>query len=95
MEQAERAAQAPVTQVKIKGGRSKVVKMKDETMPTPQGRRVVPRITSAMKDQAVKKGGAKKGKVKVGVGCLHCCALLFSCARARVCVSKPIRVSAV
>ncbi|TTY54605.1 DNA topoisomerase 2-alpha [Bagarius yarrelli] len=64
VEQAERAAQGPITQVKIKGGRSKVVKMKDETMPTPQGRRVIPRITSAMKDQAVKKGGAKKAKIK-------------------------------
>lgn len=67
MEQAERAAQAPVAQVKVKGGRSKVVKVKDETMPTPQGRRVIPRITSAMKEQAAKKAGTKKGKVKVGV----------------------------
>ncbi|XP_027032692.1 DNA topoisomerase 2-alpha isoform X2 [Tachysurus fulvidraco] len=64
VEQAERAAQSSVTQVKVKGGRSKVVKMKDETMPTPQGRRVIPRITSAMKDQALKKGVTKKGKVK-------------------------------
>ncbi|KAK3529180.1 hypothetical protein QTP70_019422 [Hemibagrus guttatus] len=64
VEQAERAAQSSITQVKIKGGRSKVVKMKDETMPTPQGRRVIPRITSAMKVQAVKKGGAKKSKLK-------------------------------
>lgn len=67
MEQAEQAAQSSVTQVKGKGGRSKVVKMKDETMPTPQGRRVIPRITSAMKDQALKKGVAKKGKLKVCV----------------------------
>lgn len=74
VEQADRAAQAPITQVKIKGGRSKVVKMKDETRPTPQGRRVVPRITSAMKDQAVKKGGTKKGKLKVCVmsAACHC-----------------------
>ncbi|KAF7704937.1 DNA topoisomerase 2-alpha [Silurus meridionalis] len=64
VEQLERDAQAPITQVKGKGGRSKVVKMKDETMPTPQGRRVIPRITSAMKDQAIKKVGAKKGKLK-------------------------------
>lgn len=70
LEQAERAAQAPITQVKTKGGRSKVVKVKDETMPTPQGRRVIPRITSAMKDQAVKKGVAKKGKVKVRCVCV-------------------------
>lgn len=50
------------TQVKGKVGKSKVVKMKNETMPTPQGRRVIPRITSTMKDQAVKKEGAKRGK---------------------------------
>ncbi|XP_051522968.1 DNA topoisomerase 2-alpha-like isoform X2 [Myxocyprinus asiaticus] len=51
-----------VTQVKSKAGRSKMVKVKNETMPTPQGRRVIPRITSTMKDQAVKKEGAKRGK---------------------------------
>lgn len=67
VEQAERAAQAPVAQIKVKGGRSKAVKVKDETMPTPQGRRVVPRVTSAMKEQAVKKGGARKIKGKVSV----------------------------
>ncbi|XP_036429083.1 DNA topoisomerase 2-alpha [Colossoma macropomum] len=68
LEQAEKEAQTTVTQVKSKGGRAKVVKMKDETKPTPQGRRVIPRITSTMKDQAVKKadkkGGGKKGAVK-------------------------------
>lgn len=54
--------------VKGKVGRSKVVKVKNETMPTPQGRRVIPRITSTMKVQAVKKEGAKRGKaVKVCV----------------------------
>ncbi len=52
--------------VKGKVGRSKVVKVKNETMPTPQGRRIIPRITSTMKVQAVKKEGAKRGKaVKV------------------------------
>ncbi|XP_017548359.1 DNA topoisomerase 2-alpha isoform X2 [Pygocentrus nattereri] len=68
LEQAEKESQTTVTQVKGKGGRAKVVKMKDETMPTPQGRRVIPRITSTMKVQAVKKadkkGGGKKGAVK-------------------------------
>lgn len=65
-----------MTQVKSKGGRAKVVKVKDETMPTPQGRRVIPRITSTMKDQAVKKAdtkrGGKKGAVKVCEFCVHC-----------------------
>lgn len=57
-----------VPQVKGKVGKSKVVKVKNETMPTPQGRRVIPRITSTMKVQAVKKEGAKRGKtVKVCV----------------------------
>uniref|UniRef100_A0A8B9K3Y5 DNA topoisomerase 2 n=1 Tax=Astyanax mexicanus TaxID=7994 RepID=A0A8B9K3Y5_ASTMX len=58
--------EAKVTQVKGKGGRTKVVKMKDETQPTPQGRRVIPRITSTMKDQAVKKADYKKTKGKKG-----------------------------
>uniref|UniRef100_A0A4W4H0G8 DNA topoisomerase 2 n=1 Tax=Electrophorus electricus TaxID=8005 RepID=A0A4W4H0G8_ELEEL len=67
-----------VTQVKLKGGRTKVVKMKNETMPTPQGRRVIPRITSTMKDQAAKKAGGKRTKVKVGV---HVGARLPACGR--------------
>uniref|UniRef100_A0A8B9K2A5 DNA topoisomerase 2 n=1 Tax=Astyanax mexicanus TaxID=7994 RepID=A0A8B9K2A5_ASTMX len=66
VEQAEKESQAKVTQVKGKGGRTKVVKMKDETQPTPQGRRVIPRITSTMKDQAVKKADYKKTKGKKG-----------------------------
>ncbi|XP_076851109.1 DNA topoisomerase 2-alpha [Brachyhypopomus gauderio] len=65
LEQAEKEAQEGVTQVKVKGGRTKAVKMKDETRPTPQGRRVIPRITSTMKDQAAKKAGGKRTKVKV------------------------------
>lgn len=61
--------------VKGKVGKSKVVKVKNETMPTPQGRRVIPRITSTMKVQAVKKEGAKRGKaVKVCV-----CRMRFAC----------------
>lgn len=50
-------------QVKGKVGKSKVVKVKNETMPTPQGRRVIPRITSTMKVQAVKKERGKTAKV--------------------------------
>ncbi|XP_030630895.1 DNA topoisomerase 2-alpha [Chanos chanos] len=57
----QEAAGVAVTQVKGKGGRTKVVKVKEETMPTPQGRRVIPRVTSAMKDQANKKADSKKG----------------------------------
>lgn len=44
-------------------GRGKVVKVKQETLPTPQGRRVVPRVTSAMKAEANKKAD-KKGEAK-------------------------------
>ncbi|KAJ7985019.1 hypothetical protein DPEC_G00360790 [Dallia pectoralis] len=51
---------------KSKPGKGKVVKVKQETMPTPQGRRVIPRITTVMKAEAnrkvVKKEGSKKGK---------------------------------
>lgn len=66
----ENAAAMPVK--KGGGGRAKVVKVKQETLPTPQGRRVVPRVTSAMKAEANKKadkkGEAKRGKkVKVRV----------------------------
>ncbi|KAG9343807.1 hypothetical protein JZ751_013188 [Albula glossodonta] len=52
--------------VKGKTGRTKVVKVKEETMPTPQGRRVVPRITSAMKAEANRKADVKKGDSKKG-----------------------------
>uniref|UniRef100_A0A673HXD3 DNA topoisomerase 2 n=1 Tax=Sinocyclocheilus rhinocerous TaxID=307959 RepID=A0A673HXD3_9TELE len=70
--------------VTCKVGKSKVVKVKNETMPTPQGRRVIPRITSTMKVQAVKKEGAKRGKaVKVCV-----CRMRFACVHKRyVCKS--------
>lgn len=47
-------------------GKSKSVKVKQETLPTPQGRRVVPRVTSAMKAEANKKADAKKGEAKKG-----------------------------
>ncbi|XP_065109660.1 DNA topoisomerase 2-alpha [Paramisgurnus dabryanus] len=62
LEQKETESQNAVPQVKGKVGKPKLVKVKNETMPTPQGRRVIPRITSTMKDQAVKKEGAKRGK---------------------------------
>lgn len=58
----ENAAAMPV---KKGGGRTKVVKVKQETLPTPQGRRVVPRVTSAMKAEANKKAD-KKGETKRG-----------------------------
>ncbi|KAK7139576.1 hypothetical protein R3I93_016646 [Phoxinus phoxinus] len=61
VEQKEMEAQTVMPQVKGKVGKSKVVKVKNETMPTPQGRRVIPRITSTMKVQAIKKEGAKRG----------------------------------
>lgn len=51
-------------------GKSKALKVKKETLPTPQGRRVIPRVTSAMKAEANKKAdkkgdGKKVKKVKV------------------------------
>ncbi|XP_072312165.1 DNA topoisomerase 2-alpha [Eucyclogobius newberryi] len=46
-----------------KGAKGKVMKVKKETLPTPQGRRVVPRVTSTMKAEAnKKKAGGKKVK---------------------------------
>ncbi|XP_017274093.1 DNA topoisomerase 2-alpha isoform X2 [Kryptolebias marmoratus] len=49
----------------VKGaGKGKAVKVKQETLPTPQGRRVVPRVTSTMKAEANRKAGLKKGEGK-------------------------------
>jgi DNA topoisomerase-2 len=62
-EKDRQSASIPV--VKGKAGKGKVVKVKLETMPTPQGRRVIPRITSTMKAEATRKAVVKKGK-KVG-----------------------------
>lgn len=42
-------------------GKGKALKVKRETLPTPQGRRVIPRVTSTMKADAKKK--VKKPKV--------------------------------
>ncbi|XP_068162195.1 DNA topoisomerase 2-alpha isoform X2 [Antennarius striatus] len=52
--------------VKKGGGKGKAVKVKQETMPTPQGRRVIPRITSTMKAEANRKADVKKGEGKRG-----------------------------
>ncbi|KAM9838066.1 DNA topoisomerase 2-alpha [Aulostomus maculatus] len=51
----------------VKGpGKGKTkVKVKEETLPTPQGRRVVPRITSAMKAEANRKKGEGKRVRKI------------------------------
>ncbi|KAM9831950.1 DNA topoisomerase 2-alpha [Neosynchiropus ocellatus] len=56
-------AQNPTVKARGKGKATKL-KVKQETLPTPQGRRIVPRITSAMKAEANKKAG-KKGEGKV------------------------------
>ncbi|CAL8286093.1 unnamed protein product [Lota lota] len=64
VEQREKEESASVPVVKSKTGRAKPVKVKQETMPTPQGRRVIPRITSAMKADASRKAGAAKPEGK-------------------------------
>ncbi|KAJ0015827.1 hypothetical protein NQD34_014117 [Periophthalmus magnuspinnatus] len=43
-----------------KGAKGKLLKVKKETLPTPQGRRVIPRVTSTMKAEAHKKKGVGK-----------------------------------
>ncbi|XP_060705039.1 DNA topoisomerase 2-alpha [Hemiscyllium ocellatum] len=49
--------------VKGRGGKGKMKKLQlEETMPSPHGRRVVPRVTSAMKTEATRKNIKKKGK---------------------------------
>jgi len=47
-------------------GKGKALKVKQETLPTPQGRRVVPRITSTMKAEANKKADLRKGEGRRG-----------------------------
>lgn len=44
--------------------KGKALKVKQETQPTPQGRRVVPRITSTMKAEANKKACLRRGEGK-------------------------------
>ncbi|XP_059908097.1 DNA topoisomerase 2-alpha isoform X2 [Gadus macrocephalus] len=65
VEQREKEESASVPVVKGKTGRAKPVKVKQETMPTPQGRRVIPRITSAVKADASRKAGDAKRVRKV------------------------------
>uniref|UniRef100_A0A3P9BTL4 DNA topoisomerase 2 n=1 Tax=Maylandia zebra TaxID=106582 RepID=A0A3P9BTL4_9CICH len=50
----------------VKTGKGKAVKVKKETLPTPQGRRVIPRVTSTMKAEANRKADLKKGEGKRG-----------------------------
>ena len=52
--------------VKKGAGKGKAVKVKQETRPTPQGRRVIPRVTSTMKAEANRKADVKKGEGKRG-----------------------------
>ncbi|TWW81453.1 DNA topoisomerase 2-alpha isoform X1 [Takifugu flavidus] len=52
--------------VKKGAGKGKTLKMKQETLPTPQGRRVIPRVTSTMKAEANRKADTKKGEAKRG-----------------------------
>ncbi|XP_031700052.1 DNA topoisomerase 2-alpha isoform X2 [Anarrhichthys ocellatus] len=60
----EKEKEAEKMPVAKKGaGKGRAMKVKQETLPTPQGRRVVPRITSAMKAEANKKAVRVK-KVK-------------------------------
>ncbi|XP_077359532.1 DNA topoisomerase 2-alpha isoform X2 [Festucalex cinctus] len=47
-------------------GKAGKMKVKAETLPTPQGRRVIPRITTAMKADATKKADLLKGERKRG-----------------------------
>ncbi|KAM3592397.1 uncharacterized protein V6R79_018008 [Siganus canaliculatus] len=52
--------------VKKGAGKGKALKVKQETLPTPQGRRVIPRVTSTMKAEANRKADIKKGEGKRG-----------------------------
>ncbi|XP_054622812.1 DNA topoisomerase 2-alpha [Dunckerocampus dactyliophorus] len=58
-------AALPAVKTSVKGKTVKV-KVKQETLPTPQGRRVIPRITSAMKADANRKADLVKGERKKG-----------------------------
>ncbi|XP_008288013.1 DNA topoisomerase 2-alpha isoform X2 [Stegastes partitus] len=53
------SASMPVKE-KGKAGKGKSTKVKQETLPTPQGRRVVPRVTSTMKAEANRKAQGKR-----------------------------------
>uniref|UniRef100_A0A7N6BKV9 DNA topoisomerase 2 n=1 Tax=Anabas testudineus TaxID=64144 RepID=A0A7N6BKV9_ANATE len=67
------AKEKETTVPSVKGaGKGKAVKVKQETLPTPQGRRVVPRVTSTMKAEANRKADLKKGEGKK-VYTFKCC----------------------
>ncbi|KAM7381870.1 hypothetical protein PAMA_012632 [Pampus argenteus] len=67
LERVEAKEKEDATMPVAKGaGKGKAMKVKQETLPTPQGRRVVPRITSTMKADAFKKADLKKGEGKRG-----------------------------
>lgn len=65
IEAKEKETSLPVVKGKGKG-KGKALKVKEETLPTPQGRRVIPRVTSAMKAEANRKADLKKGEGKRG-----------------------------
>uniref|UniRef100_A0A671W3F8 DNA topoisomerase 2 n=1 Tax=Sparus aurata TaxID=8175 RepID=A0A671W3F8_SPAAU len=62
--EAKEKESAAMPVVKKGAGKGKAVKVKQETMPTPQGRRVIPRVTSTMKAEANRKADLKKGEGK-------------------------------
>uniref|UniRef100_A0A8C2X8X0 DNA topoisomerase 2 n=1 Tax=Cyclopterus lumpus TaxID=8103 RepID=A0A8C2X8X0_CYCLU len=62
IEAKEKEAASSMPVVKKGAGKGKAMKVKQETLPTPQGRRVVPRITSSMKAEASRKADLKKGE---------------------------------
>uniref|UniRef100_A0A671W2V3 DNA topoisomerase 2 n=1 Tax=Sparus aurata TaxID=8175 RepID=A0A671W2V3_SPAAU len=64
--EAKEKESAAMPVVKKGAGKGKAVKVKQETMPTPQGRRVIPRVTSTMKAEANRKADLKKGEGKRG-----------------------------
>ncbi|KAM8728948.1 DNA topoisomerase 2-alpha isoform 1-T1 [Acanthopagrus schlegelii] len=64
--EAKEKENAAMPVVKKGAGKGKAVKVKQETMPTPQGRRVIPRVTSTMKAEANRKADIKKGEGKRG-----------------------------
>ncbi|XP_068439815.1 DNA topoisomerase 2-alpha [Clinocottus analis] len=61
-EKEKEAARMPV--VKKGAGKGKAMKVMKETLPTPRGRRVVPRITSSMKAEANRRAILRKGERK-------------------------------
>ncbi|XP_073346486.1 DNA topoisomerase 2-alpha [Pagrus major] len=64
--EAKEKESAAMPVIKKGAGKGKAVKVKQETMPTPQGRRVIPRVTSTMKAEANRKADIKKGEGKRG-----------------------------